>query len=223
MKTIGRLLALVLALALVLSMSACSKAPKLDGVWSYTMDLKKALQATGELDTEDRSAGSEEAQQLQDVLTQMVEGVALKMVLDLKEDGSYTVRIDETSAQAAADAMRANLSAQMPSVLSMMFDVPVDQLDKTLTALGTSMDDMMQSMYEHFNTEELVASIADRSGKGSYRYEEGKLYLTGEGQTEDAAKYLAVELGENELKVTAVNGVEDFKDFEKLTPLVFKK
>ena len=223
MKKLSKLPASLLALALLLSLAACSGGSKIAGVWTCTMDVKKAMEASGDLSAASDDASSEEAQALQDVLNQMCEGVTMQMVLNLKEDDSYTLKVDETSAKAAADAMQSNLSAILPNLLSAMFNVPVDQLDDALSSLGVSLDEMIRSTSEQFNVQELVDQLAQNGSKGSYRFEDGKLYLTEEGKTEDAAQYLTVELGENEFKVTETNGVEAFKDLAQQTPLVFTK
>lgn len=226
MKNTVKLISLILTLALVLSFAACSNAPKIAGTWSYTIDLKQALEASGELGTASEELGSEDVQALHELLSELVDGVSLSMVLDLKKDGTYTSRIDETSAQAASDAVQGRLNELLPGFFSTMFGVPVEELDDALRPLGTSLEDLQKSMVNEnslFNTGELVNRFAEEGGKGTYRYEDGKLFLTEDGKTEDPAQYLAVELGDNEFKVTAVNGVKSFQELEKLVPLVFTR
>lgn len=215
MKKMTKVLALVLALAMILSLAACSKSNGIAGTWKYTVDFQKAMEASGGMEGMDEMAA-----EMGDSFTQLFEGLTMTVILDLKDDNTYTFQVDEASAKAAAEGMMSRMGDILPSLLSAMLGVEADQLDETLKGMGTSMDEMLAEMEGSMDTDELVKQLQEEAQKGTYRYEDGKLYLTPEGETENAEKYLTVELG-NELKVTAINGVEGMDDYEAMLPMVF--
>ena len=72
-----------------------------------------------------------------------------------------------------------------------------------------------------------VSEMAEEMGedeKGTYRYEDGKLYMTPEDEEEDTSKYWVVELSASELKITDIVGEDDDDEsYKALLPLIFTK
>ena len=211
MKKLTKLLALVLALALVFSLTACAGKASIVGTWKYTMDYNKLMESMSE--TEGTDAEDEDMKGMLDAMNKLFEGLTMVIVLDLKEDNSFTMSTDEASMKAANELIK----ERMPDFLKSMFGE--DGL-KAMLGEGQTMDDLVNNYAEEFNTDDMEMEET----KGTYTYEDGKLVLTPEG--EEAAT-MTVELSAKELKVTAIDAKEDDEDmmeaFSKMLPMVFTK
>lgn len=211
MKKLTKLLALVLALALVLSLTACAGKASIVGTWKYTMDYNKLMESMSE--EEGTDAEDEDMKGLVDAMNKLFEGLTMVIVLDLKEDNTFTMSTDEASMKAANELIK----ERMPDFLKSMFGE--DGLNAMLGE-GQTMDDLVNNYAEEFNTDDMEMEET----KGTYTYEDGKLVLTPEG--EEAAT-MTVELSAKELKVTAIDAKEDDEDmmeaFSKMLPMVFTK
>ena len=220
MKKLAKLLTLALVLTLIVSLTACagSKQGAADGIvgtWKYTMDFQKAMAAAGE--SEDM-AGLES---LGDSFKEMMEGLSMLMVLELKEDNTYSFYIDEASAKAAVEGMMSKLTDMMPKLVAEMSGMSEEDVQKALEQNGQSMDSLMEQFGGAMDTDEMLKDLKESSSKGTYRYADGKLYLTEEGSVENPADYVVVELNGNELKITEVSEGTAFDDYKSLLPLVF--
>jgi len=211
MKKLTKLLALVLALALVFSLTACAGKTSIVGTWKYTMDYNKLMESMSE--TEGTDAEDEDMKGLVDAMNKLFEGLTMVIILDLKEDNTFTMSTDEASMKAANELIK----ERMPDFLKSMFGE--DGLNAMLGE-GQTMDDLVNNYAEEFNTDDMEMEET----KGTYTYEDGKLVLTPEG--EEAAT-MTVELSAKELKVTAIDAKEDDEDmmeaFSKMLPMVFTK
>ena len=211
MKKLTKLLALVLALALVFSLTACAGKTSIVGTWKYTMDYNKLMESMSE--EEGTDAEDEDMKGLVDAMNKLFEGLTMVIVLDLKEDNTFTMSTDEASMKAANELIK----ERMPDFLKSMFGE--DGLNAMLGE-GQTMDDLVNSYSEEFNTDDMEMEET----KGTYTYADGKLVLTPEG--EEAAT-MTVELSAKELKVTAIDAKEDDEDmmeaFSKMLPMVFTK
>lgn len=228
MKKITKLLALVLALALVFSLAACSKQASIVGTWKYKLDVMKVLEASGQMDSmtgEDSGMSEEQVNQIIDVFKKLFADLDMTMNLDLKEDKSFTLAMDENSAKTASETLSARLPEIMPELLAAMFGGQ-EALDSMLEASGASMDDLTAAFSDSFNPDEMLEGLNDANVKGTYTYEEGKLVLTPEDADEKPAT-LTVELSSSELKVTAIESegvdAEELEMYKSLLPLVFTK
>ena len=211
MKKMTKILALVLALALVLSLGACSKKATIDGTWIYSMDLMKAMNASP-----DAAQMAEEFEKYADAFKDVV----VKVKLDLTADGKYTFGVDEESAKEAMPKMIEGMKKILPDMLKDMLGEDVD-INEFLEAQGMTMDDMLASFTEEMNTDDMAAELAEATEKGTYKFENGKLSFTPENG--DAYEW-AVELNGSELKVTELAGDADMIEALKgLLPLTFKK
>ena len=218
MKKIAKLLALVLVLSLIFSLTACSKSGKgIVGTWKYSMNLKKAMEVAQE---SGESTGLEE---LGESFMKALEDLDMVMVLELKEDNTYKFYIDEASAKAAAEGMVSKIADILPALMASMFGISEDDLMKQLDAAGMTMDDLMEQVMGEIDTEEMVKSIADKTSEGTYRYADGKLYLTEKDAVETPADYAVVELSGDELRITEVAEGAGFDEYKALLPLVFKR
>ena len=227
MKKITNLLALILALALVLSLAACAGKASIVGTWKYTMDANQIMEASGAMDeltsSEDSGMTEEQAKAVLDTFKKIFDGVSMVMVLDLKEDNSYTMSMDEASAKAASETLSKRLPEMMPELLTAMFGGE-EGLNSFLEMAGMTMEQMSANFAEEFKADELVKSMTSEASKGTYTYEEGKLVLTAEGEGEEPLT-MTVELTAKELKVTAVDtkDEDDAKQYKAMLPMVFTK
>ena len=212
MKKLTKLLALVLALALVFSLTACAGKTSIVGTWKYTMDYNKLMESMSE--TEGTDAEDEDMKGLVDAMNKLFEGLTMVIVLDLKEDNTFTMSTDEASMKAANELIK----ERMPEFLKTMFGG--EEKLNAMLGEGQTMDDLVNNYAEEFNTDDMEMEET----KGTYTYEDGKLVLTPEG--EEAAT-MTVELSAKELKVTAIDAKEDDEDmmeaFSKMLPMVFTK
>lgn len=211
MKKITKLIALVLALALVLSLTACAGKASIVGTWKYTLDFKKLMEASGELSTE----GGEDNQEMVDAMVKLFDGLTMVLVMDLKEDNTFVLSTDEASLKAAAEQMK----ERIPDLLKTMFGGE-EGLNAMLETSGQTMDEITESFSEQFNMDDMKLEET----KGTYTYEEGKLVLTPE---DGEATTMTVELSAKELKVTALDSKDADDDMaealKSVLPMVFTK
>ena len=226
MKKITKLLALLLALTLVFSLTACSRQDSVAGTWKYTMNLVEMMEAAGALDTEDDDSGLYRADQLQalkNIYIRMFDGLTMVIVLDLRRNHTYTTEMDEDASTAAAETLSARMPELVPEILAVLYDKPAEELPDFLAAYGLTLDELIES--ERMSVEKLLSGMAFEPVHGTYTYEEGKLVLTAEDSSEPTV--LTVELSPKELKVTAIESKDsneaDLALFVSLLPLIFAK
>ena len=230
MKKITKFLSLALVLALVLSLTACAgigagKA-SIEGTWKYNMDVMKIMEASGEIDDmvgEGSGMTEEQTQELINVFKKLFDGVDLIMVLDLKEDKTFTLAMDEEAGKAASEKLTERLPEILPDMFAAMFGGK-ETLDSMLDEYDMTMDDLMSLYGDEFDADELLEGMSDASVSGTYTYENGKLVLTPE---DDEPATLTVELSAKELKITAIEGGDVDEDelemYKSLLPVVFVK
>lgn len=222
MKKITKLFALVLALALVLSLTACAS-KGIAGSWSYTIDMKKAMESSGEMEDLTDSEDAESAKAMAEMFAKIFDGVNMIVVLDLKEDNTFTLHMDEASAKTAAETMKTKMTEMMPELLASMFGGQ-EGLNDYLEENNLTMEDMTASMGQMFDTDEMVNQLSDSATpSGTYRYEEGKLTLTTEEDGETSEAVLTVNLDGDTLNVTEINGESDLDGFKSLLPITFNR
>ncbi len=251
MKTISKLLVILLTLALVFSLVACGDAedPKnesetdnaetesaestseateeteateateatdateateevteeLLGAWHCTMDFSKVMDAMKE-------SGADEAEIA--MSEKLYAGISEAVyTIDLKEDGTFTMSIDEETVTKLAE----NMAEVLPDLLAGMSGMTREDYEAYLEGAGMTMDDVLAQLGDAFSVENLTKSMTGVNG-GTYTYEDGKLTLTNE--TGESIVF-TVELGEDELTVTAVEAEETNPFPEELLPLVF--
>lgn len=211
MKTARKLLALVLSLCVLVSLTACSS---IVGAWTYHLDLAKALQSVSVEDGSEQDA-------MQKAFAEAVQGLHVDVILDLRSDDSYRLYVDEASARTTVDAMKAKLVEILPRIVADLYGVREDELRRLLEEEGDSLEELIAEMTQTLDSDAMVRSLSDNSKEGSYRFEDGKLYLTETGKAEDTGHFMTLELVEHELHVTDIAGSPDFERYKPLLPLVF--
>lgn len=218
MKKFTKWMAFALVLTLIVALTGCANskdADTLTGTWKYTMDFSKAMAAAGDAEE------MEGLEELGDSFKEMLNGLTMVMVLELKEDQTYSFYIDEDSAKAAVETMMSKMSELMPKLVAEMTGMSEEDVVKTLESEGKSMDDMLKEYAGEMNTDEMLKDLKESASKGTYRFSDGKLYLTEEGEVENPADYAVVELEGNELRITEVSEGAQFDEYKSLLPLVF--
>lgn len=215
MKKITKILALVLALALVFSLTACGKTT-IVGNWKYNLDFMKLMEASGQIsDTEGDGEDAAYMKTLVDAMKKLYEGLNMVIVLDLKEDNTFTMGTDEASMKAAGEKIKERAPEVLPEVLKAMFGE--EQLNAMMESEGKTIEDYAAQFAEQFDVSDMEMDAV----KGTYTYEEGKLVLTAEDGESTTMK---VELSSSELKVTDIEGGEDMAEsFKAILPMVFSK
>ena len=236
MKQTNKYLALLLALSLLFSLTACAKsgsgsffggkegstteAPKpltIVGTWRYTIDFEQALASSGE------SADLSALGAMGEGFADLFKGLSMVVVLDLREDGTFTFSFDEASVKAAVDGMISKMGEILPSLIASMSGMSEEEFMAALAEAGMTMEDLIQQSMAQVNTEDITKELQASSKEGTYRYQDGKLYLTGKDEEEKNDQYLVVELSANELKVVSASENVDFEEFKNFLPMVFTR
>ena len=209
-KILALTLSLILAVALLAGCGGGSgSADKgIAGDWAANVDMTQYL---NDLLSADEEIGS--------YLT--LDNFSIKLLATFNEDGTYSMKGDPESAQAAMDGLKEQLKTAMYSYLEAMIkenemDVTVDEL---LEQAGTTMDDLMTEMDASYSADDLVG---DLNMEGKYIFEDGKLALSqSPDQDADINQYENAELKGDTLTLTSDD--ENGGDFAGLYPIVFER
>lgn len=179
--------------------------PKIDtefaGAWGYPLDYLTLLQY-----------GSAQTEQLDNTTAsfeEVFDGITLKMNLDLQDDGSYALGVDEGSAITAVQLILSKLSENVLPLVTGMMGMSEEELTAAVEAQGMTMEEFLErmeaSLREQMNPGKLAASMQAYTQTGSWRCVDGKLYLVEEGGLVDPEQYVTVELRSGTLVVTGVS------------------
>ena len=220
MKKITKLLALVLALALVFSLTACAKQATITGSWKYSVDFMKLFNLEAEETTEE-TQDPEEAAAMEAMLStmkKMYDGLSMDIILDIKEDNTFTMTTDEDALKTTGEKLKERAKEYAPELLKAMFGE--EMLNAMIEEEGKTMEEYANDYADQMD----VSGMEIDTVSGTYSYEEGKLVLSVEGEKPVT---LTVELSAKELKVTAIESEEideeDLETYKALLPLVFVK
>lgn len=225
MKKISAILALVLVLAMVFSLTACAKT-SIVGAWKYTMDFNKMFEV---MESGDSTGETKDAQQaaaekaLTDTMKKVFEGATMPIILDLKEDNTFVMSGDEAAMKETTKKIADRLPEILPDLIAGMSGMTREEFEAQMKEANMTMDDVMEQYGGMFNAEDMVDDMKVDEVKGTYTFEDGKLVLTPEDKDEKPST-MTVELSAKELKVTAIESEDDLgESFKKLLPLVFTK
>lgn len=225
MKKISAILALVLVLAMVFSLTACAKT-SIVGAWKYTMDFNKMFEV---MESGDSTGETKDAQQaaaekaLTDTMKKVFEGATMPIILDLKEDNTFVMSGDEAAMKETTKKIADRLPEILPDLIAGMSGMTREEFEAKMKEANMTMDDVMEQYGGMFNAEDMVDDMKVDEVKGTYTFEDGKLVLTPEDKDEKPST-MTVELSAKELKVTAIESEDDLgESLKKLLPLVFTK
>ena len=183
---------------------------KIVGAWKYTISFNQVLdqiiEESGE--TDDRTA---------DLMRRLYQDLTIAIVMEFKEDNTYTVTVDEADANEAAEQLKERLPELIPDLIAAMAGITLEELEAKLAEDGQTMDDLIAQFSNEFAAEEMIDDMVTVSEAGSFSYADGKLVMHGDDGT--AVTY-TVELSDSELKVVDID-VRTGSLPEGLLPLVF--
>lgn len=152
-----KLLAILLAVMMLLSLTACGKSgsdePTIVGSWKGSMDLSAIMAAIYQIEIEDP--------------------IPFGMTFTFNADNTYSVAVDEESIDAFMDAVVDMVVGMMSSMYGEEFD-----LETMLAEEGMTMDEFTEEIMASVNMDSILGSIA--SQKAYYKYEDGKFYSSTE-------------------------------------------
>lgn len=207
-KHTARLLALVLALVMMLSLTACGgEQKKLVGTWEGTLDLAPAYN---------------EAMSAEVVVDQYltIDELNIVVLMTFREDGTYDLTVTDESIDHVMAHLREVLKKGIGEYLMMILGEEVEgmTIDEVLEMLEFDLDAMVEESVTPEMIEELSSEL---TATGTYNAEDGKLYMSdgfGEGE---AATFDYYSLEGDTLTLESP-GVPD-ESTEMLYPMVFHR
>jgi len=223
-----KLIALLIAVIMTISLVGCAGGPELLGKYECTIDLYDTFISSFDDSAE---AGSIS---MKDYLDKF----EVKVIFEFKEDGTYTQQIDMEFMNASLDNVTAALVPWMDAV---MMDVFVTQLgaygytietkEDVEEILGYSWDTLYTQSYG-MSAEEVAASIVEASfedvfkenelSEGNYKAKDGKLYTS--ASLDEAYSETAYEIYEIDGDIVTITEGVNIEEDELLPyPVVLKK
>ncbi len=200
-----KLLAILLALAMLLSLAACSTSggsgggkPTIVGTWKGTMNLAAGTQM--EFD----------------------ESLELGVTFTYNADGTYSASVDEDSFEDFAETM-----VDMAIELSIsMSGNPDFDLEAELAKQGMTMKEFREQLKTSMNIDQIREEAEEN---GFYKYEEGKIYTAEDKDDLEAGDYIEIThittLTSSKMTVTDIeqDGEKMSEAMPDMFPMVFTK
>lgn len=212
-KFATRVLSLVMILAMLFVLGGCggSDADKLVGTWTTALDLTELL-------NDEIAAGDETM-----AAYVQVKDFTLNMTVTFKEDGTYTMGIDEASMTAAMEGVLAALKDGMYDYFEdVLAEAGLNMtVDELLAESGISMDELMDEAFSEAMKEDM---FGDLSSQGNFEVKDGKLFLSdGLDYAVDETIYEVYTLKGNTLTFEESVGSDLDQVFIDMYPLIFEK
>ena len=203
-----KLLALLLALAMMLSLAACgSEQKKLVGTWEGTLDLASAYN---------------EAMSAEAIVDQYltIDELNIVVLMTFREDGTYDMTVTDESIDNVMVHLREVFKQGIGEYLMMILGEDVDgmTLDEVLEMLEFDLDAMVEESITPEMIEELSSEL---TASGTFSAEDGKLYMSdgfGEGEVATFDFYSL----EGDTLTLESSGVAD-ESTEMMYPMVFRR
>ena len=160
-----KIIALSVCLILVLSLCACGAKEDLTGKWTSTINMAQAFN--------DEIAASDPA--MAEYLK--LETVSIPLVLELKEDGTYTMSVDPVGMEASMTKLAEDMVAGLESYFAAILAEQGLQMDvkEALAAMGIDLDALATELSAELTSQE---SFSTYNAEGNYKADNGKLHLT---------------------------------------------
>lgn len=208
-KSAALFVCLSLMSALLLACSGCGGGDKkaLIGDWQATIDLTDMI-------NDEMAAGLRNDQDMLKYFT--VQKFTLDLTLSFKDDNTYSMTVDEDALDKEIDDIIESFKAGTTQYFEDMIaaeglDVSVEE---ALSAMGYTLDGFLD---EAFPKENFTSSVDEMESKGTFEAKGGVLYLT----DDDGTGMESYKLEDGKLTLTG-EGVDD-SDLEGLYPLTFTK
>lgn len=203
-----------LVLTMLLSLTGCGSDQKaLVGRWEADIDCTQALEA-------EIGAALEE-----EMLPYFhLSSFTMKLVLTFREDGTYSMAVDEERMQDTAAVFRKDLSDTMEAYMKDVVAAEGIEWEAFLNMLGGTMEELMNEILPDSDMNEMVQDVVEgvyRSGR--YLAKGGKLYLTNSAsESIEDSMYDEYVLKDDTL--TLITSTEEMDAFESsLYPMTFRK
>lgn len=206
-KSLSLLVCLSLMSALLLACSGCGGDKKaLLGNWETSIDLTDMI-------NDEMKAGLNDDEMLQ-YLT--VEKFTMELSLSFNEDDTYAMSVDEAALESSLDQVIATFKTGLTQYVEEMIAAQGVEMtvDDFFAQAGITLDDMLA---QAFDKDEVMSSLDDMESKGTFEAKGGVLYLT----DDEGTGLESYKLEDGKLTLTG-EGVED-DDTKALYPMVFTK
>ena len=203
-----KIIAFTLALVMLFVFAACSKkSDSVAGAWKTEIEMAKVMGAMNE-DAAESYIG------------ELMKDLKVGINLNLKDDGTFELTIDSNKLK---EDFKKVMKEKLPALMAEQMGMTEDALKEALAAQNKSIDDLVEEAVSDGDI------IDAKDAKGTYKYENGKLYLKGEDSKDKGFKnYAECTLEGNKLTVTGVHSEEnvgdlDLEEISKVFPLVFTR
>lgn len=207
-KSLSLLACLSLMCALLLACSGCGGGDKkaLLGDWETSIDLTDMI-------NDEMKAGLNDDEMLQ-YLT--VEKFTMELSLSFNEDDTYAMSVDEAALESSLDQVIATFKTGLTQYVEEMIAAQGVEMsvDDFFAQVGITLDDMLA---QAFDKDEVMSSLDSMESKGTFEAKGGVLYLT----DDEGTGLESYKLEDGKLTLTG-EGVED-DDTKALYPMVFTK
>lgn len=197
-----RILAAILTIVMLAMLCGCGNAAKkLTGTWQTEADLSQQVSQLMLGEVGDMSEYFD------------FSGFTIQFLLTLSADGTYNLRPEQASVQAAFDALLVNLKDGLvrfyeDEIAHAGLGMTVEEY---LATQNVTMDDLIETLEEHIAQEDLVSNLVEANTReGQFSATDGKLYLSAGAQFGiDETVYETYTLEGNTLTLTShVDGDE---------------
>lgn len=168
-----KITAMLLCLVLVLSLCACGAKENLVGTWKANIEL-------ADLMNKEIAASGDEAM----AEAMNLESFQLPLILELREDGTCTMKVDPEAMAASADKLAADLTEGLKAYFVTMLQqqgLEVEDPTEFLTTMGLDLDALVAEMKDQFLSEDTFAEFTMDS---KYKAEDGKIYFSDDLESE---------------------------------------
>lgn len=168
-----KITAMLLCLVLVLSLCACGAKENLVGTWKANIEL-------ADLMNKEIAASGDEAM----AEAMNLESFQLPLILELREHGTCTMKVDPEAMAASADKLAADLTEGLKAYFVTMLQqqgLEVEDPTEVLTAMGLDLDALVAEMKDQFLSEDTFAEFTMES---KYKAEDGKIYFSDDLESE---------------------------------------
>ncbi len=210
-----KFLALALCLALAACLFAgCGKQNLPVGTWKANLDMTDLIKEEAKAGADPETAELVEGMNLSDL--------TMELVMDLKQDGTYEMKVSEESMSAMEDKIIAGLKdALVEGLAAEGYDA------ETLKDAGLDMDALIEDMISEEDLD-MTSAAEEFQNSGKYKVEGNKLFLSDENGAYADDDYLVFNVDGNTLTVTEIStpegqDAEVLAFVESLLPIVFNK
>lgn len=221
-RRIAILMSVVMMLAMCAMLSGCGEkesksTPKTDeeliiGDWTAELDMTDLMS--------EAMMGTEEMEEMEEYFK--FEGIAFKINMSFKEDGTCTLKVDEDSVE---ECMNLVIDQAIDGMILMMEDLTGMTFADMAAMSSMTEDEYKQALKDELLAEadmgeDFVAELGIEEETANYELKDGKIYTS-------ETDYMAYELSGNELKITEIveEGLDTDAEFsiDAFLPLVFTR